>query len=103
MAKVYVLNEVDHDFSSATEFGELTMNPIRNYPIFNVGQSIAMLKDFLSEYKEGDYLTVSGSPFIMGMAFTTLLSKFGSIHILLFDAKGRKYIPRTITRDQLGM
>lgn len=103
MSRVFVLNEVEHDFSTASEFGELSINPVRNYPVFNVGASLTILKNFISDYKEGDYLIQSGSPFIMGLAFAALLVKFESINVLLFDAKGRKYVPRTITRNQLVM
>ena len=103
MPKVFILNNTSYDFSPAEEFGELKINSTESFPIFNTGLTLSMVKSFLEDYTEEDFIVMSGSPVVSALAFCTIFSKFDKIHILLFDAKGRKYVPRTFSKLQVGL
>lgn len=102
MSKVYILNNSGNDYSEATNFGELLIVNDGPYSIFNTGNLINSLKTKFMEFNaKGDYLVMSGSPFVAAMTLTLLLEHNKMINVLLFDAKRRTYIPRTIKLDQL--
>lgn len=101
MARVFVLNKSAHDFSSAESFGELIFVTDGHYNIFNTGQLIQFLANFFSDFdSQEDFLVMSGSPFVASLAFTYLINNVNSVKLLLFDAKQRIYIPRTLTFTQ---
>ena len=103
MAKVYVLGDDGHDLSNAKEFGDiLFVKEEGKYKVFSPSEVIVELKEQLRWFTGEDYLLISGSPFVMGLAMSMLfLSTMDKVNVLLFDAKKRQYFPRTITSNQL--
>ena len=99
MAKVYVIQEDKYkDFSSAQEFGELTV-------VMPPGQVYNHPSDFIKAMYDGlggydylvDFLILVGDPVQIGIA-TAIISELtvGHFNLLKWDRQERKYIPITI-------
>ena len=97
MSKVYVMNKSGHDFSDAEKHGELVYLTEGKHNIFSTGAMIQDLKNKLRDFKPSeDFLLMSGSPFVAASAMSIILTKIRSVNVLLFDAKNRVYVPRTV-------
>ena len=103
MSNVYILSDTGHDLSDAKKFGEIIIVSEEKYPIFNPSEVIQTIRRGLLDFNEHDYLIVSGASLVLGLALSHLfLSGAEKINVLIFDAKRREYVPRTLTSNQLN-
>jgi len=104
MRKAIIVNDCGHDFSSLREWigerrplvmSEGTMN------IFDVDRIEMEFKDFLEKkFKEGDLLVLSGSVVLNAIACVLVCEKYGSVDVLIFNQKTRKYVRRQLGRGK---
>lgn len=103
MAKVYVTQERDFDFSPAEQFGELVFMTANDF--WNIKKSrhnddlVNELDRHLKEYKpaDGDYLLLAGSTMVIATVFM-LLGRYGykNVSILRWSNRDRVYEPAEI-------
>lgn len=94
MAKVYVINDMNHNFDKAKRFGELSYVTKGKVPIFKTDVAKTMLEDGLKEFDtKEDYLLVSGAPVLCMMAALIVVSA-SPVKMLIFDAKEQDYVVR---------
>lgn len=102
MAKVYVVQETNFDFSKAAAFGELVfMSANKIDDLVNIVGSelnrrmLSHLRSFVREYnQEEDYFILTGSPY-MCAAVMWMAGKLGirKLNLLRWDNKQFLYIP----------
>lgn len=96
MAKVFVVQRTEHNFVSATDFGDIEFVALVNYPKFeNPQKHIDFMKSRLESFGPTDYLLVVGDPLNIGVAMA-ILSKRGAFSVLKWDNMSSKYVPVTI-------
>ena len=98
MAKVYVVNNANHDYSKAEQYGELVYVTRGKIPIFKTSTVRAMLEKGLVKFTKDDYLLISGPAIVNIMAATILFNKFDTVKFLVFDAKQQDYVVRHLNK-----
>ena len=98
MAKVYVVNNTNHDYSKAKQYGELVYITKGKLPIFKTNTVRAMLEKGLVKFTKDDYLLISGPAIVNIMAATLLFNKFDTVKFLVFDAKQQDYVVRHLNK-----
>ena len=98
MAKVYVVNNANHDYSKAEQYGELMYVTRGKLPIFKTSTVRAMLEKGLVKFTKDDYLLISGPAIVSIMAATILYNKFDIVKFLVFDAKQQDYVVRHLNK-----
>lgn len=98
MAKVYIVNNTNHDYSKAEQYGELVYVTKGKLPIFKTNTVRAMLEKGLVKFSKDDYLLISGPAIVSVMAATILYNNFDTVKFLVFDAKQQDYVVRHINK-----
>ncbi len=98
MTKVYVVNDINHDYSKAERYGELVYVTRGKIPIFKTCIVRAMLEIGLVKFTKDDYLLISGPAIVNIIAATLLFNKFDTVKFLVFDAKQQDYIVRHLNK-----
>ena len=109
---VYVIQEIAGtkegrpkiNILGAAEYGEFKfLLPELSQMIFSPGPLIFKLRKSLKEFKEGDYLLLTGDPAIIGVA-CSIVSDItnGKYNLLKWDKQERKYYPITINLYEKG-
>ncbi len=98
MAKVYVVNNANHDYSKAEQYGELMYVTRGKLPIFKTSTVRAMLEKGLVKFTKDDYLLISGPAIVNIIAATILYNKFDTVKFLVFDAKQQDYVVRHLNK-----
>lgn len=98
MAKVYVVNNTNHDYSKTEQYGELVYVTKGKLPIFKTNTVRAMLEKGLVKFTKDDYLLISGPAIVNIMAATILYNKFDTVKFLIFDAKQQDYVVRHLNK-----
>ncbi len=101
MPKVFVVNNMMHDYSAAAKYGELINVTEGKVPIFKTDTMISILKDKLADFTEDDYLLISGPVLISIIAVPMLFKKVSMLKLLVFDAKKQEYVVRHINHGNL--
>jgi len=98
MAKVYVVNNANHNYSKAEQYGELMYVTKGKLPIFKTSTVRAMLEKGLVKFTKDDYLLISGPAIVNIMAATLLFNKFDTVKFLVFDTKQQDYVVRHLSK-----
>ena len=98
MAKVYIVNNANHDYSKAEQYGELVYVTRGKLPIFKTSTVRTMLEKGLVKFTKDDYLLISGPAIVSVMAATVLYNKFDTVKFLVFDAKQQDYVVRHLNK-----
>ena len=98
MAKVYIVNNTNHDYSKAKRYGKLVDVTKGRVPIFKTSTVRAMLEEGLVDFAEDDYLLLAGPAILCVLASTVLFSKFETVKFLVFDAKQQDYVVRHLNK-----
>jgi hypothetical protein len=99
MAKVFIINDLNHNFDKAARFGELHYATTGKVPIFKTDIAKRMLQEGLTGFNvEEDFLLISG-PAIMCIMATLIVIDGSHPHIktLVFDAKEQDYVVRHLS------
>jgi hypothetical protein len=97
MSKVYILNDGGHDYSAATEFGELTFLNIPYNVMQDIPQAFTYLKNALKDAGPDDSLLIGGPASMNCIATAILAEWYGCVNFLLY--KGDRYEPSTIVTN----
>ena len=88
----------------AQEYGEFKfLLPEFSQMIFSPGPLVFKLRKSLKDFKEGDYLLLTGDPAIIGVA-CSIVSDItnGKYNLLKWDKQERKYYPISINLYEKG-
>lgn len=103
--KVFVVQEMpNHDISTAMSFGEVEVLLPSNHQIaFSTAPTIRRLKNKLREYKDGDYLLLTGDPVAIGLVCAIAsFNNSGRYTALKWDRRERLYIPVKLDITEKG-
>lgn len=102
--KVYVTSKGSHDYSLASEYGEITYlyDDERKANVFASDGLIKEIEEKLAGSTPDDFLIFSGSMTPAALAFYVLMNKHGVVQNLLFSFKHNNYELRTIRRGQFA-
>ena len=109
---VYVIQEIPGtqagnpkiNIIGASQYGRFKfLLPEFSQIIFSPGPLIFKLRKSLKDFKEGDYLLLTGDPAIIGVA-CSIVSDItnGKYNLLKWDKQERKYYPITINLYEKG-
>ena len=109
---VYVIQEIPGTKSgtpkinimSASKYGKFKfLLPEFSQIIFSPGPLIFKLRTLLKNYKQEDYLLLTGDPAIIGVA-CSIVSQLtnGKYNLLKWDKQERQYYPITINLNEKG-
>ena len=109
---VYVIQEIPGtkagtpkiNIMSASKYGKFKfLLPEFSQIIFSPGPLIFKLRNLLKNYKQEDYLLLTGDPAIIGVA-CSIVSQLtnGKYNLLKWDKQERQYYPITINLNEKG-
>ena len=109
---VYVIQEIPGtkagtpkiNIMSASKYGKFKfLLPEFSQIIFSPGPLIFKLRTLLKNYKQEDYLLLTGDPAIIGVA-CSIVSQLtnGKYNLLKWDKQERQYYPITINLNEKG-
>ena len=99
---VWITNFAGHDYEPAKEYGELK-HIIKGFISF---QSLDRVKyqivESLQDYKENDFLLLSGTNIINVIATAYVMNKFRKVFLLVFDKDDNTYRKAVLTASNFG-
>ena len=98
MPKVFIVNNMEHDYSKAKHYGTLVDATKGRVPIFRTNSVRNMLEECLKDFTEDDYLLLSGPSILCVIASTILFNRHDTVKFLVFDAKQQDYVVRHINK-----
>lgn len=105
MAKVFIVQEMpNHDIAPAMKFGDMSvLLPSNTQIAFSTVPTVRTLRRKLREYKDGDYLLLTGDPVAIGLACSiAAFYNSGRYTALKWDRRERLYIPVKIDITENG-
>jgi len=105
MPTVYVVQEMpNHDIASALRYGEVKILLPANAQIaFSTAPSVRTMRSKLRNYKDGDFLLLTGDPVAIGLACgVCAMYNGGRFTALKWDRRERLYIPVHLDLTQKG-
>jgi predicted ATPase len=102
MPKVYIVNDLNHDFYKAEKFGKLVYITEGKMPIFKTDVIRTLMQNKMKDFNEDDYLLVTGPALMCIMATLIVVGLFTEkfistqVKLLVFDAKEQEYIVRHV-------
>jgi CTP:phosphocholine cytidylyltransferase-like protein len=100
LPNVWVVNNSGHDFSPAYEYGEdvyyLTTGRVN---IFKTNKLISEFKGKMANFKEDDWLLLSGNAILNVLAVTVALEKHGMVQTLLYNAITNNYAKTILDKE----
>ena len=105
MAKVFIVQEMpNHDIAPAMKFGDMSvLLPSNTQIAFSTVPTVRTLRRKLREYKDGDYLLLTGDPVAIGLACSiAAFYNSGRYTALKWDRRERLYIPVRIDITENG-
>jgi len=102
---VYIVQEMsNHDIAPAMKFGEMkVLLPANTQIAFSTVPTVRQLRRKLREYKDGDYLLLTGDPVAIGLACSiAAFYNAGRYTALKWDRREKLYIPVKIDITEKG-
>lgn len=98
MPKVFIVNDMNHNFEKAKKHGELVYVTTGKVPIFKTDVTKNMVTEGLKGFNnEEDFLLLSGPPLLCIMATGVVMQNNNMYKVLVFDAKEQDYVVRHIS------
>jgi hypothetical protein len=105
VSKVYVVQEMPtHNISPALKYGEIeVLLPSNTQIAFSTAPSIRRMRNKLRDFKDSDYLLLTGDPVAIGLACAIAsFNNGGRYTALKWDRRDNMYIPVKIDVTQNG-
>ncbi len=105
MTTVYIVQEMsNHDIAPAMKFGDMkVLLPANTQIAFSTVPTVRLLRRKLREYKDGDYLLLTGDPVAIGLACSiAAFYNAGRYTALKWDRREKLYIPVKIDITEKG-
>jgi hypothetical protein len=99
---VFVLNKTDrYDFGKAEDFGTIMYVTEGIVSIFKPDIMTKQVHKALQDFREEDYLLISGPAILSMITITYLFDRYDTIQTLVHDARLDKYIVRNLSKDRI--
>lgn len=92
MARVYIVNESSHDFSSAEKYGKLVFCTSGRMNRFGTNDMIRKFQDAMRNSCKDDYILLCSLNVMNSLACSVFARKHGTLNLLLF--KDGEYVER---------
>ncbi|MBT9138068.1 MAG: hypothetical protein DDT31_00615 [Syntrophomonadaceae bacterium] len=92
--KVYIVSDGGHDYSSASNFGEIVFCTDKVIRKDDIAQMYRELNESLESAEPDDLLLISSLTSLCVVAAGILASRFGELHLLLY--KDNQYVKRDL-------
>ena len=105
MTTVYIVQEMsNHDIAPAMKFGDMkVLLPANTQIAFSTVPTVRLLRRKLREYKDGDFLLLTGDPVAIGLACSiAAFYNSGRFTALKWDRREKMYIPVKIDITENG-
>ena len=105
MAKVFIVQEMpNHDIAPAMKYGDMVVLLDSNTQIaFSTVPTVRTLRRKLRNYKDGDFLLLTGDPVAIGLACSiAAFYNSGRFTALKWDRREKMYIPVKIDITENG-
>jgi len=105
VAKVFIVQEMpNHDIAPAMKYGDMVVLLEPHTQIaFSTVPTVRMLRRKLREYKDGDYLLLTGDPVAIGLACSiAAFYNSGRFTALKWDRREKVYLPVKIDITENG-
>lgn len=102
MPKVFIPNRSTHDFSAATEFGDLVFLSTGNQSRYNTSKTYRSFWPVLRNSTSEDFLLITGLTVLNIVAAFILVQKHGRLNLLLFKTheNNKSYIERILMGEE---
>ena len=98
---VFVSNYSAHDYSDAQTYGKIFPITSGSLNLLNLDRMLTSAVEAIKNSEAEDFLLISGPPVMCAIALATWLGAHTKCNLLLFDAKERVYVLKTISRNQI--
>jgi hypothetical protein len=105
VSTVYIVQEMpNHDLAAAMKFGEMeVLLPSNTQIAFSTVPTVRTLRRKLREYKDGDFLLLTGDPVAIGLACSiAAFYNSGRFTALKWDRREKVYLPVKIDITENG-
>ena len=105
MPNVFIVQEMpNHDLAPAMRYGEMkVLLPSNTQIAFSTVPTVRTLRRKLRDYKDGDFLLLTGDPVAIGLACSiAAFYNSGRYTALKWDRRERMYIPVRIDITEKG-
>ena len=96
MAKVFVVSDAGHDYSSARDRGEITFLTEGKVNVFASDKLVKDIRYQLAGATEHDYLILSGNQFAAAIAYAVLMELTGVVNTLIYSFNKQEYEVRSV-------
>lgn len=105
MKRVYIVNNNQHSYAEPiSKLGDVNPEPIAittgSQNIFMTDQLLDIMRLKVKDFKQTDYLLLSGSAILNILATNAVLELYPYVDVLLYHIKKNIYIPRRIDKVQ---
>ncbi len=97
MSKVFIVKDAGHSYGEAKRYGELRfVFKEVSYPFLNIDRLNEIIDLALVEAEADDRLLLAGPLLLNTLTTLKWVKKFGTLKLLLFDAKSEHYVERVL-------
>ena len=90
-------------YEGAKSFGKLRELLPRNISVFNPNSLAATIGPIIADFKEDDYLLISGHAIACSLTVYLLSLRHRKINVLYFEARDGEYVERVLDFDKIEM
>ena len=101
MPTVYIVNKSGHDFTPASDFGELRFMSEGTMHRFAVSEMYRVFAKELKDSKKEDYLLLTSLTTMSVIAAACFTYIHGRLNLLMYDTKKRRYVERRLVLGEL--
>lgn len=83
--RVFILNDGGHDYSGASEFGEVVVCTEGVIPKNDIHQMYRLLNPHLEDADRGDLILISSLASLCSVATAIMAANHGEVHYLVFS------------------
>ena len=106
MPKIYIPNKGVHDYSSATQYGELIFLSHGKFKLLSIGRMFRTFEPYLKESSPNDYIMLAGATVMNVIACVIFAILHSKLNLLIYSVDHRgdgQYKKRTIMLDDLAI
>jgi hypothetical protein len=98
MPRVYIVNRSAHDYSAASEYGDLFYITDRRVDRFNVNDMVRQAEEAFVLSESGDYILLTSLTILCSVCCSVFAAKHGRLNVLIF--KDGRYIERKVVFEK---
>ena len=95
---IFIVNEGYHDYSPASEYGDLVFmsSDPAGINLYNTSPMARLFQPYIDSSQPEDYILVTSLTVMVSVACAMFSAKHGRINLLLYKPHDKRYVARTI-------